>query len=107
MDTATTRELLRAKALLGPNGAVVVPWEVRNALGWQEGAPLVSEVQNGAVRVSWDMERDPDQDWFFETEWLAGEQAVDQNIATGRMLHFDSDQAFVDQLEACAPDENR
>ncbi len=67
---------------------------------------LVDQLPEDAVEpVGWLLRRvqgttDPDQAWFWSPEWLAGELEADQEIAAGKGVRYDSDEAFIASLEA-------
>lgn len=42
--------------------------------------------------------QDPDQAWFWTEEWQEKEREADEDIAAGRVEHFDSDDAFLAAL---------
>ena len=41
---------------------------------------------------------DPGQAWFWSEEWLAGERDASEDIRTGRVIHHESDDAFLESL---------
>ena len=43
-------------------------------------------------------ETDPDQRWFWDPQWLAGELEAEREIAAGRGVQHDSDETFVRML---------
>jgi len=45
-------------------------------------------------------EANPEQAWFWTEEWQARERAVEANIATGDLIHFESDDALLAELTA-------
>ncbi len=46
---------------------------------------------------------DPDQAWFWTPEWQAGEQEVDADLASGKAIPFDTDEAFIAHLRTIPP----
>jgi hypothetical protein len=40
--------------------------------------------------IEWDLDRDPDQAYFWTKEWQAGEREADNDIAAGRVKTFDA-----------------
>ena len=42
---------------------------------------------------------DPDQAWFWTSDWQARERAVDQEIAAGQYTDFSSMEEFLDDLD--------
>jgi hypothetical protein len=49
--------------------------------------------------------QDQDQAWYWTPEWQAGERAADVDLAAGRSTRFESDEAFLQALEAHLDDE--
>lgn len=49
-------------------------------------------------------ERLPDQAWYWTPEWQAGERAAAAGLAAGRSTRFESDEAFLEALEAHVDD---
>ena len=43
---------------------------------------------------------DPSQAWFWAPEWQAGERAVDEEIAAGKVRRFDDLESFISDLTA-------
>jgi hypothetical protein len=43
---------------------------------------------------------DPSQAWFWAPEWQAGERAVDEEIAAGKLRRFDDLESFIADLTA-------
>jgi len=41
---------------------------------------------------------DPGQAWFWSEEWLAGERDASEDIRNGRVIHHESDDAFLESL---------
>jgi hypothetical protein len=60
----------------------------------QKSLPVVAGID---LTVTSDMpkDRDPEQAWFWTPEWQAKEREADEDIAAGRVEHFDSDEAFL------------
>ncbi len=64
-----------------------------------QGVPvtLVVNRENGRLEMR---EIDPEQAWFWTSEWQEGEREADEDIAAGRVTRYDSDEQFLAALEA-------
>jgi len=85
---------LQAKAVLSPNGRIVIPAAIRKELGFEVGGMLLMEVENGVLRVeSFDARLARFQDELIE---LAGPERMvsDELIAERRA------EAWREQVEA-------
>jgi hypothetical protein len=49
--------------------------------------------------VSYLAERDPDQAWFWTTEWQAGERQADEDLSSGNYEDFDNMDDFIASLK--------
>jgi AbrB family looped-hinge helix DNA binding protein len=47
----SVKSIRQAKTKLAPNGRIVIPAEIRRALGFEPGETLVMDVQDGALRI--------------------------------------------------------
>ncbi|HVX34204.1 MAG TPA: hypothetical protein VHA80_13795 [Solirubrobacterales bacterium] len=55
-------------------------------------AVLIEEITDGRI--------DPEQAWFWTREWQAKEREADEDLAAGRATTFESDDEFLEGLEA-------
>jgi hypothetical protein len=53
-------------------------------------AILLEEISDGRI--------DPEQAWFWTHEWQAKEHEADDDLATGRVTHYESDEEFLAAL---------
>jgi hypothetical protein len=65
----------------------------------EQGVPvtLVVSRENGRLAMH---EIDPEQAWFWTSEWQESEREADEDIAAGRVTRYDSDEQFLAALEA-------
>lgn len=49
--------------------------------------------------VTYLIERDPDQAWFWTPEWQAGERQADEDLKTGNFDDFDTMDDFIASLK--------
>lgn len=54
-------------------------------------AILLEEITDGRI--------DPEQAWFWTREWQAKEREADEELAAGRGITYESDEAFLGALE--------
>ncbi|HET9677834.1 MAG TPA: hypothetical protein VFP21_10065 [Solirubrobacterales bacterium] len=54
-------------------------------------AILLREVTDGRI--------DPDQAWFWTREWQQREREADEDLATGKVTRFESDEEFLMALD--------
>ena len=59
---------------------------------------VVGEHLNVTIRPIAPQGADPSQAWFWAPEWQAGERAVDEEIAAGRLQRFDNLESFIANL---------
>lgn len=67
----------------------------------------IIRIQGNDGRVIWyvihpvtgaQVEIDPEQEWFWTTEWQSGEREVDDELRTGNYEEFDDIDDFIDSL---------
>jgi hypothetical protein len=54
-------------------------------------AILLGEMSNGRI--------DPEQAWFWTHEWQTKEREADEDLAAGRVTHYESDREFLAALD--------
>lgn len=54
-------------------------------------AILLGEMSSGRI--------DPEQAWFWTHEWQAKEREADEDLAAGRVTHYESDREFLAALD--------
>lgn len=54
-------------------------------------AILLGEISNGGI--------DPEQAWFWTHEWQTKEREADEDLAAGRVTHYESDGEFLAALD--------
>ncbi len=84
---ATARQAWRAAPVIRKVGLAVL-------VGLLWAAVILAIVAEGRKEI------DPDQRWFWEPEWLAGELEADQEIAAGQGTRYESDEAWEASLRA-------
>jgi AbrB family looped-hinge helix DNA binding protein len=47
----TTQKVLKARTRIGAGGRLVIPAEIRRALGLEDGEPVVMRVEDGELRI--------------------------------------------------------
>jgi hypothetical protein len=65
----------------------------------QAPGDLFSSWIEAVAQYAQDREIDPDQAWFWTSEWQAKEREADADIADGRGTFYDSAEAFLDDLD--------
>ena len=88
------------KPTLSKRRQVTIPREMIAAAGLQSGTPIQVRLTNDGILIERASERDPDQWWFWTTEWQAKEREVDEDLATGPFTRHMSDEAFRNALLA-------
>lgn len=83
---------------MNPDGQVDLPADARAALHVEIGRGEVEVVTIGGLVLVLPVDRDPDQDWFWSPEWLAGELAAEADKAAGRHQVFGSGDDFLAAL---------
>lgn len=87
-------------AKLRSKGQLTLPSAIRKAAHLKEG-DCVDVLLHPAGILLLQRERiDPDQAWFWTPEWQEGEREADEDIAAGRVIHFESGEEFLAALEA-------
>jgi bifunctional DNA-binding transcriptional regulator/antitoxin component of YhaV-PrlF toxin-antitoxin module len=85
------------KIQLDESGQLVLDAEAMSSLGLAPGETVeVSEVAGGILV------RRADDAWFWTPEWQAKEREADEDIAAGRVRHFESDEEFLASLKPVA-----
>ncbi|MBI4289740.1 MAG: AbrB/MazE/SpoVT family DNA-binding domain-containing protein [Chloroflexi bacterium] len=69
---------------------VTLPLSVRRALNIEEGDFLDVRVRNGEVLLRVKKLVDKQQAWFWTKRWQEGEKEAEEDIAAGRVHHFES-----------------
>lgn len=97
------------KTRLRPKGQITLPGEIRELLGLKEGDDLAFSVdEKGRVVVNRLDVIPLDQAWFWTERWQKMEREVEEDIAAGRLHHYDSvDEAIAaldDRADARARD---
>lgn len=59
---------------------------------------IVNEHMTITIRPITPEGTDPTQAWFWTPEWQAGERAVDEEIAAGKIRRFDEIESFIADL---------
>jgi AbrB family looped-hinge helix DNA binding protein len=87
------------KTRLRSKGQITVPPEIREKLGVREGDDLAFYTNElGQVVVDRLQVIPPDQAWFWTERWQNMEREVDEDIAAGRNLEFDTVEQAIDYL---------
>jgi antitoxin PrlF len=95
MTTTTVRTTLRTK------GQLTLPPEVRAALSVEVGDEVEFVVEAPGVVAIRGLKMIPaDQAWFWTPEWQAGEREVDEQLARGEYVTYNSSEEFLAALEA-------
>lgn len=93
----------RVHTYLSPQGRgiVTLPAELRRRMHLDEpGAQIeLTERADGVVELRAVLPVPADERWFWGERWQAGERAVDEHVATGRVAEFDSDETFLASLD--------
>jgi AbrB family looped-hinge helix DNA binding protein len=91
------------KTRLRPKGQITLPGKVRELLGLNEGDDLAFSVdERGRVVVDRLEVIPPDQAWFWSERWQAMEREVEEDIAAGRIHHYNSVDEAIAALEGRA-----
>jgi len=101
MTSMSSRTTLRAK------GQVTLPEEIRTAAHLEEGDLLDAEITSEGILLRPRKVIDATQAWFWTKEWQAGEREADADLAAGRVVNVESDEAFVTALRDRARDPGR
>ena len=82
-------------------GVIALPAELRRRLRLEEpGVQLeVTERPDGVVELRSTVAVPASEAWFWEERWQAGERAVDEHVAAGRVTTHASDEDFLRSLE--------
>jgi antitoxin PrlF len=96
--SAVVRTSMRAK------GQVTLPQQIRRALNLDDGDDLLVTVEDGRVVLTPAALVPRDQQWFWTTEWQAGERQAEADLAAGRSRRYDDTEAFLDGLDRFADD---
>jgi AbrB family looped-hinge helix DNA binding protein len=84
---------LRAK------GQLTIPEDVRRGARVTEGDYLAVTVRDGLIVLEPKTVIDSSQAWFWQPDWQAGEREASEDISSGRVRRFDSDESFLESLE--------
>ena len=84
---------MRGFARIDSKGCIVIPANIRKALGIREGEQFRIEVtpETGAIVFHQQVSIDREQAWFWTPEWQEGEQETDADIAAGSMTRMKSE----------------
>ncbi len=88
-----------ATAKIRAKGQLTLPREVRRAAHLEEGDPVQIEMTEDGILLRPMKVIDSTQAWFWSPSWQTGEAAAESDIAAGRIVHFDTDEAFLESLE--------
>lgn len=86
-------------ARIGERGRVTIPAEIRRQAELHKGDAIDIEVVPEGILIR-QLERDPDQAWFWTPEWQAKEREADEAIAAGQTTLYLSDEEFLAALES-------
>ncbi len=81
-----------------PDGTVVLPAEMLERAGLKPGAIISAAALGDGVFVAVEEGRDPEQWWYWTDEFQKGEQAIEEEIASGRELKVYSEEEFETEL---------
>jgi AbrB family looped-hinge helix DNA binding protein len=91
------------KTRLRAKGQITLPTEIREKLGIREGDDVAFYTnEKGQVVVDRLQVIPPDQAWFWTERWQKMEREVDEDIAAGRILEFDSVEQAIKYLNNAA-----
>jgi antitoxin MazE len=81
-------------------GVVAFPAELRERLhGNEPGTQIeVTEIRPGVFEIRAVVPVPADQTWFWTERWQAMEREADDDVAAGRVRHFESADAFLTDL---------
>jgi antitoxin MazE len=81
-------------------GVVAFPAELRERLhGNEPGTQIeVTEIRPGVFEMRAVVPVPADQTWFWTERWQAMEREADDDVAAGRVHHFESADAFLTDL---------
>lgn len=89
---------------LGRKGSLTLPKALREGL--DENIPIEAVRRDGGVIELRPVNlegRDPDQWWFWTEKWQRMEREADEDIAAGRVHHFDDMESFFAHLDSLPP----
>ena len=79
------------KTRIRPKGQITLPGEIRKLLNLNEGDDLAFSInEQGQVVVNRLEVIPPDQAWFWTERWQKMEREVEDDIAAGRIHHYNS-----------------
>lgn len=84
---------------LRTKGQLTIPEEIRSAARVGEGDYLAVTVRDGVIVLEPKTVIDSSQAWFWQPDWQAGEREASEDISSGRVSRFESDEAFLESLE--------
>ena len=91
------------KTRLRPKGQITLPGAVRELLNLHEGDDLAFSVnEQGQMVVNSLDVIPPDQAWFWTERWQKMEREVEEDIAAGRIHHYNSVDEAIAALEGRA-----
>ncbi len=88
-----------ATATMRARGGLTLPAAIRNEVHLQEGDQVIVSVQDGKVVLTPAAVIPRDQEWFWTADWQAKEAEADADRNAGRVVTFDSDEAFLAALD--------
>jgi AbrB family looped-hinge helix DNA binding protein len=91
------------KTRLRPKGQITLPGEIRELLDLKEGDDLAFSInEQGQVVVNRLDVIPPDQAWFWTERWQKMEREVEEDIAAGRLHHYNNVDEAIAALEGRA-----
>lgn len=91
-------DLARIQALLDRGGTLDEPTAQRLVAEVRRLRAVVGEHFAVTIRPIAPEGADPSQAWFWAPEWQAGERAVDEEIAAGKLRRFDDLESLIADL---------
>src|SRR5207302_584746 len=79
-------------------GQITLPAAVRKVLGIEQGDLIEIEVRDGQATLRPTKLIDKDQAYYWTEEWQKAEREADEDIASGRVLTFNSTEELIDEL---------
>jgi antitoxin PrlF len=81
-------------------GQITIPAGIRAAARLEEGDPVDVELTPDGILLRPQKLIDATQAWFWTPSWQAREREADDDLAAGRFQRFQSDEEFLEALEA-------
>jgi AbrB family looped-hinge helix DNA binding protein len=86
-------------ATMRARGGITLPAAIRELVSLQKGDQVIVSVRDGQIVLTPAAGIPRDQQWFWTKEWQAKEAEADADLASGRVVTFDSDEAFLAALD--------